>query len=662
MNTRRCLFALTSILSLAVAVAAVAPAQVLRGTSGPPPSDYIPSDRPSYSAATDAIAFDKAGNKYVSGNSYDFTGSYSYLAKFGKDGNLLWIAPADAADILAADDSGSVFALTKIFDDGTNLNFYEIAKYDGSNGNYLNSYGEGSGSWFDSVVVTDMVIGKDGGPIISGSQIYQYNYYDNIPKSTYPVIIKWDAGLYNDGWINPMNGSSDGIVTSLTVDTNGDVYFAGERTPPSPSMSYERNAFIGVCSSDFLQVKVSDFDNPGADDHFDAITLDPVTKVAVASGSSSATNGPIMGTFYLQSGSPTPQTTFTSLTGYPGGSHASNLAASEAGEIGMVIDTPVNGPDRTRVVGFTPNPIMPWVLTQDWTVPIGTASPSDGHQIWDFAANKDGFVLGLLSDSVPEMLPAHQRAFQLFTFSNDGDKIDRQVFDHHDINIQPPSAHRFRSSGGKMVLYGDFASFYPNPVIAVELDVQHVDGPDDRYETSVDTNLDVDIPHGVLRNDGNQFVLSPLSAGLVFSSTGIQVLNLQTDGSFHATFTPGFTGVTGFDYNLIQDGNVIGLHHVTIRVKKPVGTPIAVDDDFTVTKGSAPQAMDVLSNDTDPEGKPLKIVSVTSSANAEIKLLIGGKYIKFKPKKQFVGDVTFDYTIRDKQGIESTAHVVVHVV
>ena len=55
------------------------------------------------------------------------------------------------------------------------------------------------------------------------------------------------------------------------------------------------------------------------------------------------------------------------------------------------------------------------------------------------------------------------------------------------------------------------------------------------------------------------------------------------------------------------------------------------------------------------------MVSVTSSPNATIKIMPGSKYIKFKPKKNFVGDVEFDYTITDPAGNQATAHVMVHV-
>ena len=69
--------------------------------------------------------------------------------------------------------------------------------------------------------------------------------------------------------------------------------------------------------------------------------------------------------------------------------------------------------------------------------------------------------------------------------------------------------------------------------------------------------------------------------------------------------------------------------------------------------------MDVLANDSDRDGDPLTIVSVTQPSKASIAISSGGKTLTYTPGPAcFVND-TFTYTISDGKGGTSTATVVV---
>ncbi|MDX1994078.1 MAG: Ig-like domain-containing protein [bacterium] len=75
--------------------------------------------------------------------------------------------------------------------------------------------------------------------------------------------------------------------------------------------------------------------------------------------------------------------------------------------------------------------------------------------------------------------------------------------------------------------------------------------------------------------------------------------------------------------------------------------PDAVDDTATTTANSAVDIM-VLTNDTDPDGNSLSIVSATDPANGSVEVLAGGK-VKYTPALNYVGTDSFTYTITDGQ-------------
>jgi Big-like domain-containing protein len=74
---------------------------------------------------------------------------------------------------------------------------------------------------------------------------------------------------------------------------------------------------------------------------------------------------------------------------------------------------------------------------------------------------------------------------------------------------------------------------------------------------------------------------------------------------------------------------------------------------------STPVLIDVLANDSDPDGDPLTIISVTQPANGAATITNGE--ISYQPQRGFTGTVTFQYTISDGRGGTATATVTVVV-
>lgn len=87
--------------------------------------------------------------------------------------------------------------------------------------------------------------------------------------------------------------------------------------------------------------------------------------------------------------------------------------------------------------------------------------------------------------------------------------------------------------------------------------------------------------------------------------------------------------------------------------------PVAQSDTFTVERDSSRNRLDVLANDSDPDGKPLSIASVTVPAHGSA--TIDGNGIVYTPTPGYVGADTFSYKVVDPDGLAATAQVTVTV-
>jgi N-acetylglucosamine-6-sulfatase len=103
---------------------------------------------------------------------------------------------------------------------------------------------------------------------------------------------------------------------------------------------------------------------------------------------------------------------------------------------------------------------------------------------------------------------------------------------------------------------------------------------------------------------------------------------------------------------------------VSVKVTCVEDLPVAVRDSASVTEDDSAAQIDVLANDTDVDGGPMRIVSVDpSGANGEVRIADSGTTITYKPDRDYcntdgsVPDDTFTYTLNGG----STATVPVRV-
>jgi Bacterial Ig domain len=87
--------------------------------------------------------------------------------------------------------------------------------------------------------------------------------------------------------------------------------------------------------------------------------------------------------------------------------------------------------------------------------------------------------------------------------------------------------------------------------------------------------------------------------------------------------------------------------------------PIAAADVIATLEGT-PIVVNVIANDSDPDGNHLMITSVTQGANGSV-TINGGTNVTYRPNTGFKGADTFAYTIADGQGGFATNSVSVNV-
>jgi len=184
----------------------------------------------------------------------------------------------------------------------------------------------------------------------------------------------------------------------------------------------------------------------------------------------------------------------------------------------------------------------------------------------------------------------------------------------------------------------------------------------------------------VLANDSDvDATASLMIAGLDLGGTlGTATVTLDgkviydPNGAFGG-LAPGEQASDSFTYD-VTDGKATSTARVTIAV---TGTPLSTDQNFAPVAAND-QAMasvltglvliDALDNDTDPNGDPLKISSITAPPRGGAVISGNGQGVFFDPLDDFpelgtgeAADVSFSYTISDGRGGSDSATVTVTV-
>ncbi|WP_339412241.1 tandem-95 repeat protein [Pseudomonas sp. EA_35y_Pfl2_R5] len=156
--------------------------------------------------------------------------------------------------------------------------------------------------------------------------------------------------------------------------------------------------------------------------------------------------------------------------------------------------------------------------------------------------------------------------------------------------------------------------------------------------------------------DGDTLTIASVTSG----NGGTAVLN--PDGT--VTFTPNanFNGVADFTYTVTDGALTSNTATVTVNVAPGNDAPVAVNDSLIASEDTpiTYTANDLLGNDSDVDGDPLTIASVTSG-NGGTAVLNPDGTVTFTPNANFNGVADFTYTVTDGALTSNTATVTVNV-
>jgi large repetitive protein len=184
---------------------------------------------------------------------------------------------------------------------------------------------------------------------------------------------------------------------------------------------------------------------------------------------------------------------------------------------------------------------------------------------------------------------------------------------------------------------------------SVTLAVTAVNDPPIAQDDSTATEEDVSVSIDVLANDSD-----PDGDALAVQSV-IQPTHgaVSHDGRVIVyTPAPAFHGIDSFTYTVSDGNGATATATVTVAVAAVNDAPIARDD-AAATDEDTPVAIDVLANDSDPNGDVLRIQSVTQPAHGSV--VKDGTTVVYTPASGFHGIDSFTYTVSDGNGARATA-------
>jgi hypothetical protein len=182
---------------------------------------------------------------------------------------------------------------------------------------------------------------------------------------------------------------------------------------------------------------------------------------------------------------------------------------------------------------------------------------------------------------------------------------------------------------------------------------------DDTATTQEKVPVDIDVLANDTDFNSDSLTVTAVSA----ASYGTVSINSEKTVRYSPTVPfPGSDIDDTFTYTVSDglDGTDTGL--VTVSIHRTPGVPVAVDDVVTTTD-IAPVDIDVLANDSDPNGNPLTVTAVSAASYGTVSINPDGT-VRYNPSVPIPGsgcDDAFTYTVSDGLDGEDSALVTVSV-
>ena len=149
-------------------------------------------------------------------------------------------------------------------------------------------------------------------------------------------------------------------------------------------------------------------------------------------------------------------------------------------------------------------------------------------------------------------------------------------------------------------------------------------------------------PINVLANDAN-------ATSVIAVTPPVSGVTEVGAGGANALFTAqsGFSGVATFTYTA-SNGPLNDTATVNVTVHAANTAPVALNENLTVAINSTANVVNVLANDSDPDGDIINVTAATKGANSQDVLVDAfGANITYTPKAGFSGLDSFTYTLND---------------
>jgi hypothetical protein len=191
----------------------------------------------------------------------------------------------------------------------------------------------------------------------------------------------------------------------------------------------------------------------------------------------------------------------------------------------------------------------------------------------------------------------------------------------------------------------------------------NVQGPLNRPPVAQNDSYSVDANSSgnslnVLANDSD-----PDGDALTITTVGTPAHGAATISGNRVVYTPtaGFVGADSFTYAIADGHGGTATATATITVQAVVANhpPVAQNDAFTVNQDSTANSLNVLANDSDPDGDALTITGVGSPAHGTVS--IAGNRAVYTPTPGFAGTDSFTYAVADGHGGTASATVSITV-
>ena len=182
---------------------------------------------------------------------------------------------------------------------------------------------------------------------------------------------------------------------------------------------------------------------------------------------------------------------------------------------------------------------------------------------------------------------------------------------------------------------------------------------DDNVTTTGNTDIsEQQITIFVLANDSDSDGTELTVKNVTEPANG--TIRINSDGSLTYRPNNGFIGTDSVIYTITDADGAEDTATVTIEVLESNNLPIAVDDGRTTTM-NRPVTLNVLENDSDPDGDVLSVVSVDTTGTLGTVEFQADGTVNYTPPADWCGLDTFTYTITDGIAL-ATATVTINII